>query len=82
MTCILQEYFAWELKHMLAAMVIVSAVAGLVALFGALALSFPAWMAFALYPVASSLTLMLLASIANSRTSNSARSSQLVRQQA
>lgn len=75
-------FFAQGLKHMLAGMILMSAVVGLVAMGGAFALSVPTWMAIALYPVSCSLTLLIMAAILTHRSSHTPQSASLLRQQA
>lgn len=74
-------FFAWGLKHMLAGLVLMSAMIGLVAVSGALALSVPTWVALMLYPAVCSLSLLSLAAIGNLRTGSS-RATAVLRQQA
>jgi len=75
-------FFAQGLKHMLAGMILMSAVVGLVATGGALALSHPTWVAIALYPATCSLTLLIMAAIVTHRSSHASQPGSLLRQQA
>jgi heme A synthase len=75
-------FFAWGLKHMIEGLVMLSALVGLVAMGGAVALSVPLWIALALYPAACSLTLLLMAAIMNFRATQTAQTATMMRQQA
>lgn len=81
-TCKLTVSFAWGLKHMLAGLVLVSAMIGLLAVGSAIALSVPTGLALILYPVVCSLSLLTLAAIGSRRSSRSLQPASMVRQQA
>lgn len=76
--CILR---VWGEMHMLSGLVLTSALVGLVVTGAALALSLPALMALSLYPVVSSLTLLMLATLLYLRTTQAIQPS-LLRHQA
>jgi hypothetical protein len=78
----LTVFFAWGLKHMLAGMVLISAVVGLVAMVTAFALSAPTWLALAIYPVLCSLTLLCTAAISSIRAPQPSQTVTLLRSQA
>jgi hypothetical protein len=78
----LKVFFAWGLKHMLAGLVLISAIIGLLATGSALALSAPTWAALLLYPCVCSLSLLMLAAVGNLRTGHEAKSNSMLRQQA
>ena len=59
--------------HMLAGMVLLSAVVGMVSVAAAAVLSMPTWVVFALYPVVCSLTLLLTAALFTIRSARTAQ---------
>lgn len=67
---------------MIAGLVLLSAMVGLVATGGAIALSVPTWMALALYPVVCSLSLLMFAALGSLRGDRAVQSATLLRQQA
>ena len=75
-------YFAWGLRHMIAGLILVSAAVGLMATAAAFALSVPAWIALASYPVVCSLTLLLTAAFVATRSTRDPQSIQLLHPQA
>lgn len=67
---------------MIAGLVFFSAAVGMVAMIAAFALSFPAWVALASYPVICGLTLLFTAAILGMRGTEPAQDTPLLRPQA
>jgi hypothetical protein len=74
--------FAWGLKHMIAGLVLVSAMVGLVAMAAAVFLSVPVWIALLGYPVVCSLTLLLAATLSSLRATQAPQAVQMLHPQA
>ena len=75
-------FFAWGLKHMIAGLVLVSAMVGLVAMATAVFLSVPVWIALLGYPVVCSLTLLLAATLSSLRATQAPQAVQMLHPQA
>lgn len=75
-------FFAWGLKHMIAGLVLVSAAVGLLAVAAAILLSVPTWLILVGYPVVSSLTLLLVATLSGLRATQVTQTAQMLHPQA
>ncbi|WP_295016706.1 hypothetical protein [Tabrizicola sp.] len=80
MTSTLITVFAWRLRTMLAGFLVLSAVAGIVAMGATIALSMPIWVTLAVYPTIGSLTLLVCAITWSGRNTAAARDSRLQQQ--